>query len=152
MNNASEFEVLRFWSKVEFGIHWKWTGANNHRGYGRFRLSNSRRRVQAHRWAWEYFNKSIPNKLVIDHLCKVPSCVNPTHLDVVPQGENIRRGDSPAGVNSRKTHCPENHPLVGENLVWIKGKGNSLSRRRCRVCNLNATKRYQRRKKLLTFQ
>lgn len=34
----------------------------------------------------------VPNGMVVDHLCRVPACCNPLHLDVVTHRENVRRG------------------------------------------------------------
>jgi hypothetical protein len=31
------------------------------------------------------------------------------HLEPVTHRENVRRSDSPAGINARRTHCPEGH-------------------------------------------
>ncbi len=64
---------------------WFWLGALS-RGYGS--LKNAR----AHRVAYEMTIGPIPEGLVIDHLCRVTSCVNPDHLEAVTQAENVRRG------------------------------------------------------------
>ena len=44
----------------------------------------------AHRVSYEIAKGSIPNKKVLDHLCRNPSCVNPDHLEVVTN-EKARR-------------------------------------------------------------
>ena len=46
----------------------------------------------AHRWMYEMTNGPIPNGLHLDHLCRVPSCVRPNHLEAVTCKENVRRG------------------------------------------------------------
>lgn len=63
-----------------------WTGRLNEHGYGMFG------RRLAHRLAWEYEYGSINPSLVIDHLCRVPRCVNVEHLDLVTQIVNMQRG------------------------------------------------------------
>ncbi len=45
--------------------------------------------------AYEFVFGAIPPGLVIDHTCCNRSCVNPHHMDVVTNTENIRRGTSP---------------------------------------------------------
>lgn len=82
-----------FWSYVFFHEDgcWEWTGAKTAAGYGQF----TRRKEYAHRHAYEDLVGPIPEGLVIDHLCRNPSCVNPDHLEPVTQRENIRRGTSP---------------------------------------------------------
>lgn len=69
---------------------WIWQGAMGLNGYGV--VQNSKRRLFAHRVAYEVHVGPIPNGLVIDHLCRVTRCVNPTHLEPVIQRTNARRG------------------------------------------------------------
>lgn len=65
-----------FWAKVEkTDTHWLWTGAHQSRGYGSFAIAG--KTYQAHRLAYETAYGPIPDGLTIDHLCRVPSCVNP---------------------------------------------------------------------------
>lgn len=46
----------------------------------------------AHRAAWILtYGFHIPYRLVVDHLCETPWCVNPYHLEVVTPAENNRR-------------------------------------------------------------
>ena len=96
----------------------------------------------AHRVAYEFFVGPIPDGLVIDHLCRVRHCVNPAHLEVVTQRENILRGEGLAAVNATKTHCPQGHPYDEANTVLAVG------RRECRVCNRAKHRRYRLRKKV----
>ena len=64
-----------------------WMGAVNEQGYGI--LTAWGRRYKAHRAAWEIFHGSAPESHVL-HRCDVPSCVNPDHLFVGTQGDNMR--------------------------------------------------------------
>lgn len=48
----------------------------------------------AHRLAYERAKGPIALGAQIDHLCRVRECVNPDHLEVVTQTENVRRGNS----------------------------------------------------------
>lgn len=85
-------EVERFWEKVdrqEVGC-WLWTAYRNRDGYGRFRPYR-RDQVMAHRYAYELMVGPIPDGLQLDHLCRNPGCVNPSHLEAVTERENLGR-------------------------------------------------------------
>ena len=80
----------RFWAKVNKTPDcWLWTGGKTGHGYGVFSLHG--RDVRAHRAAYEFLVGAIPSGLVIDHLCRVPACVNPEHLQPVTQQINCLR-------------------------------------------------------------
>ena len=74
----------------------------------------------AHRFSYERAKGVIPEGLELDHLCRNPACVNPDHLEAVSGHENVRRSDGPSAINARKSHCPNGHPYLGENLVRWK--------------------------------
>ena len=67
---------------------WKWTGQRNN-GYGHVYVDG--KTVYAHRFMYELVKGSIAAGLQVDHLCDNPRCVNPDHLEVVTQMENLRR-------------------------------------------------------------
>lgn len=91
----SEAVQERFWDQVttpdpENGcMHW--AGHRSSNGYGRFSIGNTSH--GAHRVAYEIAEGPVPEGLVVDHLCRNSSCVNPTHLEPVTISENKRRGD-----------------------------------------------------------
>ena len=104
----------RLMSKVEYvGEHWMWTGAKAGKGYGRLSMPTPRGWLTraAHRIAYELFVGPIPDGLTLDHLCRVPLCVNPAHLEPTTMRENILRGDSPTAKNARKATCDQGHSL-----------------------------------------
>lgn len=120
-------DETRFWMKVDkSGSCWMWTRALNHDGYGWFGVG--RTAVLAHRWAYEHLVGPIPNGLELDHLCRVRSCVNPSHLEAVVHRENVIRGEAGQHFGNR-THCPQGHPYSGDNL-YVDYQGHRL----CRVC------------------
>lgn len=123
----------RFWSKVAKGdAHdcWLWTAATD--GSGRYGAIYRDGRLQrAHRVAYELLRGPIPDELVVDHLCRVTLCVNPSHLDLVDQRTNIMRGSCPTAVNAAKTHCKRGHEFTPENTRNMKSGG-----RACLTCEV----------------
>jgi len=83
MKTAAE----RFWSKVnKTNTCWNWT-ARNTRGYGKFWFAG--REVQAHRYSYELANGPIPEGMFIDHKCHNGICVNPNHLRLATNKQNM---------------------------------------------------------------
>jgi hypothetical protein len=91
---------------------WLWTASVDAAGYGRIGISNGKYE-RAHRALYKIYNGEIEDKLVLDHLCKQRSCVNPYHLEPVTQKENVRRGSmvkyicvhgNPMSTCSRECH------------------------------------------------
>lgn len=135
----------RFWAHVDAdGDCWEWVGTRDRRGYGKFRVHYTW--WYAHRFAWENLVGPIQESLVIDHLCKNKSCVNPDHLEPVTTGENTRRGI--AGLHaalsaSKITHCPNNHAYTEENTIY-----NTYGHRACRTCKNEGQRRGRQRRKM----
>jgi hypothetical protein len=83
--------LTRFERKLQqSGDCWNWTGYTKG-GYGYIGINNSAQ--LAHRWSYKHHVGDIPDGLVLDHLCRNRSCVNPWHLDPVPLTVNVNRGN-----------------------------------------------------------
>jgi hypothetical protein len=72
-----------------------------------------------------------PGMPVVDHICRVRACVNPDHLEIVPNRTNIMRGVGSAAVRGRRTHCPKGHPLTEANIPAHEAK---RGKRGCLTC------------------
>jgi hypothetical protein len=131
----------RFWSRVNKNSGllydgrecWVWTAGKNSKGYGYFWYRNHT--IQGHQIAWALAGNEQPEGLELDHLCRRHDCVRPDHLELVTRHVNQLRGETLAGVNARKTHCPKGHPYSPENTFV-----NSVGGRVCITCQKSRTK------------
>lgn len=76
-----------FWAKVNrTETCWLWAATTYGNGYGWFWAG---RAVKAHRYSYELANGLITNSLFVLHKCDTPLCVNPAHLYLGTQQENM---------------------------------------------------------------
>jgi hypothetical protein len=115
---------------------WEWQLSVKSDGYAVGCPPGYRPSARIARAAHEAFVGPIPDGLEIDHLCRIPSCCNPEHLEAVTHAENMARQ-----VAARVT-CLHGHPFSEENIkVFADG------RRTCRICReAKERARWERRK------
>ena len=129
----------RLWEKVipePMSGCWLWLGYRNEDGYAvaHIRIPGERKRIyRVHRLFYELTYGPIPAGREPDHRCRVRSCVNPAHLEIVTTKENVLRGEGITARNARKTHCSYGHALKNENLL-IVSRRDQRTYRICRIC------------------
>lgn len=108
-------EIERFNKRIaakENSDCWWWTGYVGSSGYGRFNIVGLTPRY-AHRIAWEITHEQeVPRGLVVMHLCNNRLCVNPAHLQVGTQRENLnmaRKDGLMKKPHQGATHCKNGH-------------------------------------------
>lgn len=125
--------ISELMKKVEIsGGCWNWTGSKNGIGYPVASINGVRK--NCHRLFYEELVGNLPKELVIDHICRNISCVNPEHLEAVSNKENVLRGIGITAVNARKKFCKRGHPFDSKNTrIWYDKKGRRA--RRCITCS-----------------
>lgn len=66
---------------------WIWTAGKTSRGYGMMNYQNKKQ--YAHRLSYQYSKGPITNGLHVCHSCDNPSCINPDHLWLGTNYDNI---------------------------------------------------------------
>lgn len=124
---------------------WVWQTSRYKSGYGKIIIQD--KKYRAHRFMYAWLVAPLPmakttrgDTLVLDHYeCSTPLCVNPCHLCLVTQKENVLRSNSPSAINKAKTHCIAGHEFNEKNTHFAHGQ------RYCRTCRRIRERERQRR-------
>lgn len=90
---------------------WSWKGSKDKRGYCYFWYKN--KMGKAHRFSYEFYKGTIPEGMQVLHKCDNPSCVNPSHLWLGTNNDNVQdkvkknRQYHPAGIKNPKCKLTE---------------------------------------------
>lgn len=89
--------IERFWEKIrKTKTCWLWTTSTDTNGYGQLVIAG--KAVLAHRFSYELHKGKIPKgnwygTSCVLHTCDTPNCVNPEHLVLGTQQDNIKDRD-----------------------------------------------------------
>lgn len=82
-----EERLLEYVNKTD--TCWLWVGYKGHYGYGKI-TNEQGKQVRAHRYMYEKYKGKIPEGMKILHKCDVTACVNPDHLFLGTQKDNVK--------------------------------------------------------------
>lgn len=118
---------LPFWDRVysqveRAGECLLFTGNRIKGGYGHIKKDG--KTILVHRAVWARDNGPIPHGLVIMHTCDTPACIEPKHLQLGTQADNVadrdrkgRRAPPKGSVNGRAMLCESDIPVIRRLLV-----------------------------------
>jgi hypothetical protein len=137
----------RFFAKILMtDTCWIWTADTARTGYGRMYVTSNprhgRKMELAHRLAWKLLRGSIPSGMLVLHHCDVRACVNPDHLFIGTQLDNIYDMFAKGRSHSQTARaCHKGHAFSADNTIRTR-----FGRRVCRTCvNFNYSSYYYRK-------
>ena len=124
--------IERFMAKVkviENGC-WLWTGSKGKSGYGHFWFAGQY--IDAHKFSYMWHFNGIPIGKLVLHECDNKLCVNPDHLKLGTQHENMIDWHSrhPHSISPLCTFEGKEHSSETKQKLSILAKGNTYCKNR----------------------
>jgi hypothetical protein len=115
-----EWAAVRFWARVQKGPGcWLWLGRRDQRGgYGC--LNVDRRRLKAHRFAWQLATGRSPEGLKVCHSCDNPACVRPDHLFLGTDADNLADMRAKGRDNPPRGESHHRHVLTTAGVIEMR--------------------------------
>ena len=102
---------------------WEWVGYFGAGGYGA--MSRGGKNCSAHRISYEAYKGPIPKGMVVRHSCDNPACINPDHLSIGTQKDNMADRDA-RGRRDVKGEQIGTAKLTETEVLEIKASSESL--------------------------
>ena len=139
-NHSHATTEERFWRRVEkTKTCWLWVGGKSSNGYGLIQMGGKgSKHVPTHRYSYLLHKGEIPHGMVVMHSCDVRSCVNPDHLSVGTQKDNVADMDRKGRCDRvRKTGVLNGKSKLNEKLVKMIRKSKKTNAELARELELS---------------
>jgi hypothetical protein len=110
-------DIVRLTSAKDSNECWIWSGRRDKKGYGKIYYEKTH--WVAHRFAYKMFIGD-PAGFQVMHNCNNPSCVNPDHLHLGTNQDNVDYREAFGRGAFKKNHLPKNSILTNEEANKIK--------------------------------
>jgi len=125
----NEKNIKNFWKKVDIKSEnecWEWNACKNKHGYGQFKID--KKLYGSHRISWILTNGDIPEDdnycktLFVCHSCDNPGCVNPNHLFLGTNKDNMKDMINKNRLINSPGIKNGNHKLTEQQVLEIRQK------------------------------
>lgn len=126
--NLTEKQITNFWNKINIQSKeecWNWGGCKIKTGYGCVMLNG--KIEKAHRVSYYLKHGDIPEDMYVCHTCDNPSCVNPDHLFVGTQKDNMQDMISKGRACDRKGTANPKNKFTEEQVIAIRNDDRPYS-------------------------